>query len=603
MNDNSYEKRVEEALERFLPEFSERLDRRLANAPWTVRAAARRRLGAVAACAVLALALFAALTPQGRAAAQSVLRFFTRADSEAITLPSAEAELVPATPRVLVTQAAPAVQEEGCGTVLTPHCSRSQVQALVDFPVLGLDVSGNPMQFKGATLTEQDGVVLVFEGKDGILTLAQAPAKQVEVQKWRISPSTTVETVTIGDGSGEYVRGGWFGMGVKEGTASWAEEAAMQTLRWTDEGIQYTLWFTAAKTPSGIPALGKSELAVLAANIKAAPEGTFATTTADLSPQQAGVLAGFSVVEPQTLPSGFKLSKTSFSSQYNAVCLFYHHHPHDGLPSLALIQSSWAMPAVEELQVKAEFNDTPVEIASEVESIPLEGAAGGAAALVTTGLDPSKICNGEQAQVNRALLWQSGGRNYILFASLDLLDGRGYLSKLEMRRLAESLNGIQARSEAEIDPERMTSIEMAEAFGGIDLKSPALMLADLHLDHIAYNNYGPYQGSEGETLIAQLFTGGPVGDGRAYKILVMQTIHPENTLENLALAGAYEATAVNGWPAIYQQSCWAEAEIGDQAGCRQHLAWFEDAKLFEIETFLPANLPEEMLLEIAESMQ
>ncbi len=600
MNDNLYKKRVEEALERFSPDFSDRLDRRLNNAPWSARAASRRRLGTFTAYAVVALALFAAATPQGRAIAQGVLRFFTRADSESITLPSVEAELVPAIPEVPDAQESPAVLEDGCGTMLAPHCSLSQVQALVDFPVRELDVSGKTMQFMGAALTEQEGVVLVYHSEEGVLNLAQTPVDQDEVLKWRIGPGTTVETVAIGDVSGEYVRGGWFGVGLKEGSASWAEEAAMQTLRWTEEGIQYTLWFTAAKTATGIPALGKSELAVLAANIKAAPEGTNATTTADLSPEQEGSLAGFSVVEPQSLPAGFKLSNASFSSQYNAVCLFYNYHPHDGLPAMVLFQSSWAMPEIEEFQVKAEYNGSPVEIAYEVESIALEG---GAAALVTTGLDPSKICNGKKAQVNRALLWQTGGRNQILFASLDQLDGRGYLSKLEMQRLAESLNGIQARSEIEIDPERITSIEMAEALIGIDLKSPALMLADLHLDHIAYNNYGPYQGSEGETMIAQLFTGGPVGDGRSYKILVMQTFNPESSLENLALAGGYEPASVNGQPAIYQQSCWTSAEIGGQAACRQHLAWFEDGKLFEIETILPANLPEETLLEIAESMQ
>jgi hypothetical protein len=104
-------------------------------------------------------------------------------------------------------------------------------------------------------------------------------------------------------------------------------------------------------------------------------------------------------------------------------------------------------------------------------------------------------------------------------------------------------------------------------------------------------------------MIALLYSGGPVGDGRAYKILVMQTANPENSLEVLALAGGYEPVNVKGQPAIYQQSCWTAAEIDGQAGCRQHLAWFENGTRYEIESFLPTNLPEETLLEIAESMQ
>lgn len=603
MNQIPDERQVIEAMQQFSPNLSQRLDRRLATAPWTPGAILRRRLAGLTACIMLVLALVTFGTPQGRAMAQNLLLFFVRSDSETIALPTAESNLAPVTSEILqnIPPSEPGAQQ--CGTVLAPRCSLSQVQEQANFPVRGLDVSGKQLQFVGAAHTEQGVIALRYEGQDGVVNLAQIPARQDEIKKWRIGPSTTVETVAIGDVVGEYVRGGWFGLGLKEGTVGWVEESALQTLRWEKDGLQFTLWYAAARSANGIPALDSSDLVVLAASLTDRNEAQVTPDSEDLTPQQASELTGFDIKEPRALPVGLSYSGSAYSSKFNAVCLFYSYQAHGVTPALALFQTSWDMPRLDEFQVSAEFNGQSVEIAAEVENIQLAGAAGESATLVTTGLETGKICNGKQAQVNRALLWHSNGRNFILFAPLDQLDGRGYLSKLEMRRLAESLNRMESGSVNEIDPERMLSIEAAEAFLGMDLKSPALMLDDLHLNHIAYQNYGPYQGSQGEIMVAMLYSGAAVGDGRTYKSLVMQIVHPENTLEELALAGGYEPARVGGQPAIYRQDCWESADLAGGTGCHQHLAWFAGAVRYEIETFLPASLPEETLIEIAESMQ
>lgn len=549
------------------------------------------------ACVLLTLAVIIAGTPQGRAAAQGLLRFFVRTNRETIALPTSESILARLSSATVETQS-PLETGLDCGTVLAPRCSLSQVQEIAGFPAHALVLSGENLQFAGAALTGQGGVVLVYQGKDGVLNLAQIPARQDEVQKWRIGPNTTVESVAIGD-----VQGGGFGMGMEEGTTSWEDLEAMQTLRWEKGGVQYTLWFTAAKTASGFPALSQSDLVRLAASLVIPAEQPDTADLPGLNPQQASDQAGFPIVQPQSAPTGFKHSNTAYSSQYNSVCLFYSYQPYGVSPTLVLFQSNWALPPIDDFLTRAVYNGQPVEIASESENLPLAGVAGETAILVTTGLNTGRICNDVQAQVNRALLWQANGRSYILFAALDQLDGRGYLSKVEIRRLAESLIGAERSAAAEIDPERLASIEQAEAISGVDLKFSALMLDGLHLDHFAYQNYGPYQGSTGESMVAMLFTGSPVGDGRAYKIMIMQTWNPENSLEVMALAGGYEAALVMGQPAIYRQDCWEAFEDGPRAGCQQHLAWFDGNTRFEIETFLPASLPKESLIEIAESMQ
>jgi hypothetical protein len=92
-----------------------------------------------------------------------------------------------------------------------------------------------------------------------------------------------------------------------------------------------------------------------------------------------------------------------------------------------------------------------------------------------------------------------------------------------------------------------------------------------------------------------------VGDGRAYKLLVIQTSNPASTLENLALAGGYQTVTVRGQPGIYQQSCWDTP--GYDSGCMSLLTWFENGQQFDLEAFLPVALPQETLLAITESLR
>jgi hypothetical protein len=67
------DKQLEELLQNLLPDASQRLDARLATAPWTPRAVARQRFVKATTTALLIFILLVAVTPQGRAFAQDVV--------------------------------------------------------------------------------------------------------------------------------------------------------------------------------------------------------------------------------------------------------------------------------------------------------------------------------------------------------------------------------------------------------------------------------------------------------------------------------------------------------------------------------------------------
>jgi len=173
-----------------------------------------------------------------------------------------------------------------------------------------------------------------------------------------------------------------------------------------------------------------------------------------------------------------------------------------------------------------------------------------------------------------------------------------------MQRLAENINGFDTGPTSEPDPERLLSVQAAEALTGLDIKVPTLMLTSVRFDHIANKNDGPYRVEDaGPSPIALMYTGQPVGDGRTYKVLIMQIPDSTNTLENLALAGGYEPALVSNQPAIYQEQCWDAAEINGSTGCFQTLICFENKTEFDFYTFFPTAIPREKIISIAESMR
>jgi hypothetical protein len=554
---------------------------------------------------VISLTIMVA-TPQGRAFAQDILKFFLRIESNAVVLSTVNADLESVSPEIAVTSqnatVIPAMLQNRCGTKLVPHCSLDEVRPLVGFSFKELAHLSDGMSFHGAT-TYQDGVLLAYEG-NGTLLLVQTPVSEDNLQEWQVSHDAIVEAMSVGKLPAEYVQGGWTNMELdEEGILNWDAQLPTQTLRWVDDGIQYTLLYIPGKTNSGSVSMDLPKLVRLATELKPVDkEAENATAIPDLTIQQVADLAGLTVVEPSWLPTGFTFKRATYSSEHNAVCLYYNYHPDDRYPVLVIAESTWVLPTVKEIQAVASYNGKEVEIASSVESITVEGANGGLATLVITGLQADKFCGGELVPANRALLWQSGNRTNIIFAPIDAYDGRGFLSRMEMRRLAENINGSNSSSTSELDPERLLSVRDAETLTGVDIKVPARMLTSVRFDHISCKNEGPYR-REDALPIALMYSGQPVGDGRTYKVLIMQIPGSTSTLESLAMAGGFEPATVHKQPAIYQEACWNSTEIAGSTGCIQTLIWFEGGTEFDIQTYFPAVVPRDKIIAIAESMR
>jgi len=91
MNDES---RIESLLENLPPEISPRLEKRLASAPWTPRAVRRRQTFTAISVTIALLIAFIGLTPQGRAFAQTIFKFFTPTDKVSLPLSEEEVDLI-----------------------------------------------------------------------------------------------------------------------------------------------------------------------------------------------------------------------------------------------------------------------------------------------------------------------------------------------------------------------------------------------------------------------------------------------------------------------------------------------------------------------------
>jgi hypothetical protein len=106
------ETEIETMLKDLTPNPGGRLDKRLANAPWSPHTIARRHaLGAVLTL-MTAIVLTVALTPQGYAFAQSLLQFFTRTESDTYYSEPSDLTFEDTTPF-----------HAECGIPLDPHCS------------------------------------------------------------------------------------------------------------------------------------------------------------------------------------------------------------------------------------------------------------------------------------------------------------------------------------------------------------------------------------------------------------------------------------------------------------------------------------------------
>jgi hypothetical protein len=337
------EKQIEQLLEAIPPAPGEGVRTRLASAPWTPRAVARRRVSLVASLVVLGLVVLTAATPGGRAWAQGLLSYFTRAGGDTLPAPTMPTmRWVEQTPGVVAptltpdpnSGAAQAAFGDQCGNFDDPHCSVAQIRGLVDFTVKELGAIPAGMYFVGATGGPGDAW-LFYKAADnsrGVSVNEQPWTGSEEQVTWQVGASAVVESIQIGDITGEYVKGS-FNMKAGDPNVVWDPNFPTQNLRWVQDGILFTVQIF---DQSG--QVDKAAFIALAASMTtepvAAAQVPMPTSTPDanffdpytiwtLTPAEAGALAGFTVHEPAMLPEVLSLRGAIFNAENHMVQIFY----------------------------------------------------------------------------------------------------------------------------------------------------------------------------------------------------------------------------------------------------------------------------------------
>ena len=219
-------KPIEEQLNNLQPSPSSRFYRRMARAAWTPAATTRRRTVAMTGLTFLLAATLLAFTPQGRAWAQEAIHYFTRATSDT----------VPVTPL-------PSTMTQDPGYVFNKAIA--EVEQKAGFDVLEPDrlpVTSSGQQllsFDGASIEPEHNIVRIFyrfalagdEITDGLVLREQRfqTAEGCELCGM-VGASALVETVQVGDVTGEYVEGVW--KADDSGAWKWTADPYVRTVRW-----------------------------------------------------------------------------------------------------------------------------------------------------------------------------------------------------------------------------------------------------------------------------------------------------------------------------------------------------------------------------------
>lgn len=228
-------KPIEEQLDHLRPSPSPRFYQRMARAAWTPAATARRRAYAVTGLTLMLAAALLVFTPQGRAWAQEVLHFFTRAESDILPLQSSQLTPIPATS--------------------TPDPGFIFNQAVIDvgyqagFDVLEPTWMPGVLVFDGASYDPEKNNTRIFYRNDrggpdttNGLVVRQEPFQTADDCELCgvVGASAAIEIVQIGNDTGEYVEGVWK---LTDNGPVWESDPYLQTLRWQANSMAFELLY------------------------------------------------------------------------------------------------------------------------------------------------------------------------------------------------------------------------------------------------------------------------------------------------------------------------------------------------------------------------
>lgn len=310
-----------------------------------------RRRGSRAALVLLAIAIllaFVFLTPQGRAWAQEVMRFFTRVNSIAVQLSDEQLKQMndinkpydlPLVPVFIPTVSPEMAPISGCEIPQKSQSYRCQValaESKLGFDLKELPEKPNDWEFKSLSFDKDSHYAvmtyeldirhiggtsyssLVFtQGMDSFSNLSNLYGNN----PWDAVPADKVEAVSIGAYKGEYVKGG-FGLPPGKNTLVWFE-ADRQRLAWSEGARWYLIDFRPNFNVAGT--MGRDQLIHLAESLIASP----IATTEPLNPayltsiSDAEKISGLHLKAPTLLPMNINFSYARYSSIKQQVQLIY----------------------------------------------------------------------------------------------------------------------------------------------------------------------------------------------------------------------------------------------------------------------------------------
>ncbi|MBI5952748.1 MAG: DUF4367 domain-containing protein [Chloroflexi bacterium] len=317
-----------------------------------------------AAFALLVIVILLALTfitPQGRAFAQSILKFFIRSGSDSISVPTAEPyQWITTTPSAPLPTSTPRPAEAAfaaeCGDFSNPSCSVERIRGMVDFPVKEFGKTPEGFYFSGAT-GGPDSVTLMYyyQEKNGSISITiERWTGALSPQSDLIGSSAEVEKVQVSSLEGEYYKG-VFAYEDGSDTATWDADFGNETLRWVDGDVSYTILYFYPPIP-----MGKEGMAVLAETMTTEPVEKLPTPTPgafdmvwdprdmyNLSIPEAEEKAGFTLLLPTSLPDIFILVGAHYEEENNTVWVYYQLDPNqwgDNTNGLVLREQSAPSP-------------------------------------------------------------------------------------------------------------------------------------------------------------------------------------------------------------------------------------------------------------------
>jgi len=420
-------------LENLPPAIRPRLDRRLSSAPWTPRGVKRRQTLTVIYVTTLLLAAFIGLTPQGRAFAQTIFKFFRTTDQSSFPLsqedidslytpaPTQALSLVSVTPLPLL--------PNGCDDpedLYECEIQKMEKQVNMDLKEFSTSPSGWPFtkveSFTGISSGYKGTVITIsYQTSGGGLSLSQGlgdfpPDQQVL--------SSAVERVNIGDYYGEYVDGG-FGVGNGNIDVTWSAVAAEQRIRWK-EGER---WFelTAFSGPGTSGYLDKKALISLASDMVFQPDSSGRTTPVDMDTIPTIALAkricGCDILQPTKLPENMSLDHIKYDPQWKSITVSY------GYNSLRIIQTPHDSAMI-----------TSLDTYQDVEAVRVGEAEGqyGESPAQKTIWDSATPPAFPVSNTYRVLLWKTDTMVYQIYFDQSFNWG-GQLTKEQLIEIAESL--------------------------------------------------------------------------------------------------------------------------------------------------------------------